>query len=109
MKAIRELRSNPNIMILLAEKGNKTVVWSTMDHIAEGMRQFSGDAYERIELVYYIGIVDVVLTVISTLVKDNEIYLHSQEKWQTTVYRKLVGTRIFIHKKIDDQKRDDSY
>ena len=46
-KTIRELFSNPDIVIKPADKGGATVVWDRSDYIKEGMRQLSDTAFYR--------------------------------------------------------------
>ena len=45
--AIRELYSNPNIVIKPADKGGATVIWDKSDYIKEGMRQLSDVNFYR--------------------------------------------------------------
>ena len=102
--AIKELFSNPEIVIKPADKGGATVIWDRGDYIKEGLRQLSDETYYKqtdtdLSKKHY----EEIELKIDQMVKDNEIDQSCASflldpKYRTPQFYMLPK----IHKKLDN-------
>ena len=102
--SIRDLFSNPNIVIKPADKGGATVVWDRSDYITEGMRQLSDNAfYHRTDTDLSKQHYEEIKLVVDKMVEDNEIdnscaSFLCNPKYRTSNFYMLPK----IHKRLDN-------
>ena len=103
-QAIRELYSNPNIVIKPADKGGATVIWDRSDYIKEGMRQLSdANFYNHTDTDLSKQHYEQIKLKIDDMVEKNEIdescaSFLSNPKYRTSNFYMLPK----IHKKLDN-------
>ena len=73
-QTIRDLFSNPEIVIKPADKGGATVIWDKQDYIKEGLRQLSDQAfYHETDLDLSKSHFEEIKTIVDKMVDDDEI------------------------------------
>ena len=103
-QTIRDLFSNPDIVIKPADKGGATVVWDKQDYIKEGMRQLSDEAfYTKTDTDLSTTHFDQIKSKVDKMVDDDELDRSCASFLSNFAYRTAQFYMLpKIHKRLDN-------